>query len=175
MITFQTAQPEHAPHIAALVNSAYRGDSSKVGWTTEADLLDGQRTDDESIKNIILAPKNSIEMAIDSETKEILGLVHLKQEDNQTLYFGMLTVTPLAQSRGIGKLILKHIEDYAAANGFKNIRISVIHLRLELIAYYERRGFKPTGLFEPFPADNPLFGIPKVQDLKLLEFIKILH
>lgn len=175
MITFHTAHPDQAFQIAALVNSAYRGDSSKVGWTTEADLLDGQRTDAESIKNIILEPKNSIIVAIDSETTEILGLVHIKLEENQTLYFGMLTVAPEAQSRGIGKLLLKHIEEYAQIHGLKNIRISVIHLRSELIAYYERRGFKPTGMFEPFPADNPLFGIPKVQDLKLLEFIKILN
>ena len=175
MITFETAKPEQALKISALVNSAYRGDSSKVGWTTEADLLDGQRTDEESIKSIILAADNYIELAIDSETSEILGLVHLKHETHETLYFGMLTVIPEAQSRGLGKQLLQHIENHSRARGFKNIRISVIHLRAELIAYYERRGFKPTGYFEPFPADNPLFGLPKVQDLKLLEFIKILN
>ena len=175
MISFETARPEQALKISDLVNSAYRGDSSKVGWTTEADLLGGQRTDEESIKNIILAEDNSIELAIDSENAQILGLVHLKRESHETLYFGMLTVLPEAQSRGLGKLLIEHIENCARKNKLKNIRISVINYRTELIAYYERRGFKATGLFEPFPADNPLFGIPKVKDIKLLEFIKILN
>ena len=100
MIIFKTAAISDAEQISQLVNSAYRGDSSKKGWTTEADLLDGQRTDRHSIEKIILEPKNNIQLVIEKETNEILGTVHLKEDDDQiTLYFGMLTVKPTLQAR----------------------------------------------------------------------------
>jgi ribosomal protein S18 acetylase RimI-like enzyme len=174
MIIFKTASVSHAGQITQLVNSAYRGDASKAGWTTEADLLDGQRTDVVSIEKIILEPHNFIELAVNEETDELLALVHLKHYDDQTLYFGMLTVNPALQDQGIGKRLLVHIEEYAIKNHFSQLKISVLHLRPELIAYYERRGFKATGNSIPFPEDDPHFGIPKVKDLKLLEFIKAL-
>lgn len=169
---FQTAKIHDAQKISDLVNSAYRGDSSKVGWTTEAHLLDGQRTDKKSIEQLILEPNNFIELVLDQDTKELLALAHLKHDDEETLYFGMLTVRPTTQGLGLGKKLLEHIENYALENHFTQIRISVLHLRPELIAFYERRGFKATGESIPFPENDPLFGIPKVSGLKLLEFIK---
>src|SRR4051794_13241714 len=44
-VMFREAGPADLGAIVALVESAYRGESSRAGWTTEADLLDGQRTD----------------------------------------------------------------------------------------------------------------------------------
>jgi ribosomal protein S18 acetylase RimI-like enzyme len=169
VIYFKTADLSHVTQITDLVNSAYRGDGSKVGWTTEADFLDGQRTDNESIQGIILEPNNSIELAFEEGNSEILGLVHLKVEASSTLYFGMLTVNPNSQSAGVGKKIISHIEAIAKEKHLSKLRISVINLRGELIEFYERRGFKSTGISIPFPAD-PRFGIPKVAGLKLLEF-----
>ena len=171
---FKTATTTNADQISQLVNSAYRGDSSKAGWTTEADLLDGQRTDPTSIEQTILTPNNSIELALDENTNELMGVVHLKHDDDETLYFGMLTVKPNSQAQGLGKKLLEHVETYAQKNNFTRLRISVLHLRPELIAYYERRGFKATGEFIPFPENDPLHGIPKVKGLKLLEFVKSL-
>lgn len=171
MIFFKTATIDHVPSLVELVNSAYRGDSSKAGWTTEADLLDGQRTDCEALAEIIEMPHNQIEMALD-ENGEAVGCVHLKEEGNGILYFGMLTVSPVMQARGLGKEIIKHVEEVAKKENCSSIRISVIPQRKELIAFYERRGFKATGKYEEFPSHDPRFGVPKVHDLKLQEYIK---
>jgi ribosomal protein S18 acetylase RimI-like enzyme len=171
MIRFQTATIQDSEKLAKLVNSAYRGDHSKKGWTTEADLLDGQRTDAESLSASIEAPLNQFELVFEGRSENLLGSVHLIQELPETLYFGMLTVDPTLQGQGFGKILLKHAEDVARGYGFKKLRCTVIPTRKELIDFYKRRGFKETGKFEEFPVDEK-FGIPKVDGLKLQEFIK---
>jgi GNAT superfamily N-acetyltransferase len=170
MISFQTATVQECAQLADLVNSAYRGESSKKGWTTEADLLGGQRTDAESLREIIQAPMNQIEIAFDGG--KIVGSVHLVHEESDTLYFGMLTVAPHIQAKGLGKIILNHVEDVARRYDLKRLRMTVIPSRAELIAFYERRGFKATGKYEPFPEADPRFGLPKVANLSLKEFEK---
>lgn len=170
MIFFKTATIHDIPSLVQLINSAYRGDSSNAGWTTESSLLDGQRTDNESLTQLIEEPFNQIEMAFDGET--LIGCVHIKKENAETLYFGMLTVSPTLQSKGLGKKLIEHVEELARKEKRKRIRISVIQYRKELIAFYERRGFKATGNFEKFPSHDPKFGIPKVDNLELHEFIK---
>lgn len=174
MIRFQTATTYDAKNLSLLVNSAYRGDYSKSGWTSEADLLDGQRTNEESLKEIIETPLNQIELLFEGKSLNILGCVHLIQELPATLYFGMLTIEPLMQAQGFGKILMKHAENVAKGYGFNKIRCTVIPARTELIDFYKRRGFKETGKFEEFPLD-PKFGIPKVSDLRLQEFIKVLE
>ena len=174
MIYFKTATAENAKAIAELVNSAYRGPSSKVGWTTEAELLDGQRTDPESILALINEENNFIELGFQTVTNQLLASVHIKIESDKFLYFGMLTVAPNFQAQGLGKIILNHIETIAKKNHCSTIRLSVIDKRVELIDFYKRRGFVATGNFEPFPENDPKFGIPKITGMKLLEFIKVI-
>ena len=174
MINFKTARINDVEKLAEFVNNAYRGESSKKGWTTEADLLDGQRTDPKSLKDIITTAHHRIEMAFEDE--KLIGCVHLTiEEKTETLFFGMLTVDPHLQGSGVGKKILDHAEAVAHELHLKRIRMHVIHLRTELIAFYERRGFVATGNHEKFPEADPLFGLPKVQGLLLLEFVKELH
>lgn len=170
MINIRTANIQDAEHISLLVNSAYRGDSSKIGWTTEADLLGGQRTDLEKIFEMINDPSAKIELAIENE--KILGCVYILNEESG-LYFGMLTVNPYLQNKGIGKLLLSHLEIVAHEAGHKSIRMTVISERKELIEYYERRGFKRTGKTEPFPENDPRYGLPKTK-LIFHEFAKTL-
>ena len=172
MIQFRTATLNDTHALAKLVNSAYRGDYAKKGWTTEADLLDGQRTDAEALDEIIRTPHNQIELAID-EKQEIIGSVHIRRELPDTLYFGMLTVEPAAQAQGIGKQLLQHIEGIASREHLKQIRMTVLPQREELISFYERRGFNATGRSEEFPVD-PRYGIAKVHGLILMEYIKTL-
>ncbi len=172
MISFKRALISDSEAISVLVNSAYRGESSKLGWTTEADLLDGQRTDPEKIQEMIEEENSFIELVL--ENNEIIGSVHLRLENNQILYFGMLTVNPKLQNKGIGKLLLNQIEVVAKKNKCIKIRMTVIPTRIELILFYERYGFKRSGNFEPFPEGDPRFGIPKVSGLRLDEFEKIL-
>ncbi len=170
MIIFRKAEPKDAPKIAELVNSAYRGESSKLGWTTEADLLGGQRTDPDKILDMILESNSRIEIATDGLS--LIGCVHTKLEP-EALYFGMLTVEPKLQNSGAGKLLLKRVEEIAKEDGKQKIRMTVISVRRELIAYYERRGYRWTGKTEPFPSHDPRFGLPK-QQLIFHEFEKMI-
>lgn len=172
MIEFRTAALQDAKEIAKLVNSAYRGNHSRLGWTTEADYLDGQRTDEDAIKELILTTNNQFELAVEENTKRIVGSIHLKSEFPDTLYFGMLTVEPSIQNQGLGKSLIEHTEKKAKALKLKKIRFTVIPQRHELIAFYERRGYKETGRFEEFPVQDPRYGIPKVLGLVLKEYQK---
>jgi predicted N-acetyltransferase YhbS len=83
-------------------------------------------------------------------------------------------VSPSAQGKRIGRQLLAEIEAVAAARGLKRVVMTVIHLRHELIAYYLRRGYVPTGVIHAFPMQDPRFGLPKVEHIELLEFEKIL-
>lgn len=158
MITFRKANFEDADKLNYLVNSAYRGDSSRSGWTTEADLLGGQRVDPEGIRDMIR--NDRIEIALEGD--EILGCIYIKRVQD-FVYFGMLTVNPALQNKGTGKLLLNHLEKLTKDWGYKKIRMTVINSRKELIAFYERRGFQWTGETEPFPENDPRFGLPKTK------------
>lgn len=167
-INFIRAEARHAEQLVDLINSAYRGESSKLGWTTEADLLDGRRTDLNEIHGLLEDPA-SIFMLCDHGA-ELLGSVHLRREGS-AVHIGMLAVSPPSQRRGIRKQLLQVAEQTAlevwSINRFK---MSVIPHRQELIAFYERRGYQRTGISQPFPS-NPELWTPKVENLTL-EFLE---
>ncbi len=152
------SQLEDIPALVKLVNSAYRGESSKKGWTTEADLLDGSRTDAADLIAVLQSTTDRILKYCDTSNR-IVACVHL-QEQKQKIYLGMLTVSPELQAGGIGKLLLAAAEQYAKDRHAESIMMTVISVRKELIEWYERRGYKRTGETKPFPHD-PRFGIPK--------------
>ena len=145
--------------INQLVNSAYRGESSRRGWTTEADLLDGARVVPEAIISLIEKP-GSVILLFRDDRQEILGCVNL-QEKEGLLYFGMFAVDPQSQGRGIGRELLFAAEDFARSRGIRVIQMTVISVRDELIAWYKKYGFQDTGLREPFPPPHPDSGIPR--------------
>jgi len=149
-----------------LVNSAYRGESSKKGWTTEADLLDGIRTDKRSIQALMQKP-GAIIFSATNKANRMVGCVYLRKEGTQ-LYLGMLTVAPDIQARGIGKQLMLAAEKYGREINCTSITMSVIDARHELIEWYKRKGYRTTGETKPFPAD-PSFGIPN----KPLQFIML--
>jgi ribosomal protein S18 acetylase RimI-like enzyme len=140
------------------VNKSYRGEASKQGWTTEADLLDGIRIDEASLYEIIIQPGNIILKYL-TETNKLAGCVYLHKQENK-LYLGMLTVSADMQTRGIGKALLYASEQNAKEQGCQTIEMTVITVRHELIAWYERHGYTKTGQIRPFPNDTR-FGIPK--------------
>ena len=146
-----------------LVNSAYRGESSKKGWTTEADLLDGIRTSEASLTEMLNRPDAVILLA--EESDEVNGCVYLEKQGG-ALYLGMLTVKPDLQGKGLGAQLMQAAEAHAKTQGCKTIKMTVITSRDALIAYYQRKGFADTGERQPFP-DDPKFGIPK-QPLEFL-------
>lgn len=153
------AERRDAEGLVSLVNSAYRGDDAKKGWTTEADLLGGQRVDVEGMKLLLSAPDSVVFLAEDSDS--FIGCVEVKSTE-KGCYIGMLTVDPTLQNKGVGKVLLQHAEEYAARNGSPRAFMTVIGVREELIAWYERRGYRRTGAQQDFPTHDPRFGIPKV-------------
>lgn len=164
----RVATEKDIPLLDVLVNSAYRGNSSRKGWTTEADLLEGIRTDPEALRNIIQETSSVILLYIGVQDR-MNGCVYLKKQGSQ-LYLGMLTVSPLLQKNGIGKQLLLTAENYAKQSGCRSIVMTVISIRTELINWYQRRGYLPNGKTMPFTADTR-FGIPK-QPLHFIEMEK---
>ncbi|EJL62093.1 GNAT family N-acetyltransferase [Flavobacterium sp. CF136] len=139
------------PALNILINSAYRGESSKKGWTTEADLLEGKRTTEEELIQTIEDPKNTILKF--TENDKIIGSVLLVEKEQQ-LYLGMLTVSPELQNSGIGKKMLAEAENHAKTLGLSSIIMTVISVREELIAWYKRHGYVDTGKREAFPESH---------------------
>lgn len=190
-----TATPADAAELAAHVNAGYRGDSSRAGWTTEADLVGGTRTDPVQLREEMATPGSRFEIMRDAEGK-IVGSVHLVRETSSEVekvrgfsasglvrdaaiippavagcYLGMLTVRPTLQGAGIGKLFLAHAEKVAREWGCARIRMTVIDRRVELLAYYERRGYVRTGAEHPFHFDDPRFGVALLE-LRMVELEK---
>lgn len=161
---------EDIPALNKLVNSAYRGDSSRKGWTTEADLLDGTRTDENAIKSFFDEPETTILKYVDKE--KIIGCVRLEKHGDQ-LYLGMFAVDPRAQNKGIGRQILMEAEVEARKQNCKSIDMTVISEREELIAWYKRNGYVQVGDKIPMVFDNPSGGIPK-RDLYFITLEKFL-
>lgn len=168
-IEFSQAEEHHINELIELINSAYRGEKSKVGWTTEADLLDGQRIDANLLKELMEKEDSTILIAQEEgeEEGEILGCVHIEKHGNK-MYLGMLTVKPALQNEGIGKKLMEETEAFADFWDCTKTQITVISVRNELIAWYEKCGFKKTGETKPFPYGDERFGVPKRKDLEFL-------
>lgn len=159
------ATTDDIPEILLLINSAYRGDASREGWTTEANLIEGEiRTDENDLMQLMKIP-GAVFLKFVNESGKIDGAVFL-QKVNTKLYLGMLSVTPRLQAKGIGKELMKGADIYGSENGCRRIFMRVISLRHELIAWYERKGYYVTGEREAFPAGNQ-FGTP-TQPLEFL-------
>ena len=169
-LAYRDAVGDDIEAIVALVESAYRGDASRAGWTTEADLLDGQRTDPEGVRALIEARDSRIVLA--GNDAVLLASAHLERHGDWA-YFGMFAVRPDLQGGGIGNEVLAACERIARDEwGCREMRMTVISARPELIAWYERRGYRATGETRPFPYGDPRFGLPKRDDLEFIVLAK---
>ena len=165
MLSFRPASTADVAEIVALVESAYRGEASRTGWTTEADLLDGQRTDADAVADMLRQPDSTVLLA-DEDDGQLVGCCRLERRPGGEAYFGMFSVQPVRQGGGVGRQLLAEAErmardDWAATT----MVMTVIAQRAELIAWYERRGYRRTGETEPFPYGNDRYGIPRRPDL----------
>jgi ribosomal protein S18 acetylase RimI-like enzyme len=168
-LTFRLAKTADAPQIVALVNSAYRGESSRAGWTTEAELLDGVRTYDDEIASLISTPRSHILIGLVGE--EIVASMHL-QLVSDAAFLGMFAVRPTGQAAGVGKAMMAEAETVVKREWTaKKILMDVISVRAELIAFYERRGYTRTGKMNDFPVSKDLWT-PKAKDLMLARMEK---
>ncbi len=161
---FIQAHSSQAKEINELVNSAYRGEGSKRGWTTEADLLGGQRTDTNAIQELIDRENSVVLIAENENSGNIEGCVHLEKQDVKC-YLGMLTVKPTLQGKGLGGMLLEEAEAFAQFWDCSDLYMTVIAQRKELVTWYEKRGYRNTGETKPFPYGDERFGVPKVEDL----------
>jgi ribosomal protein S18 acetylase RimI-like enzyme len=163
-LRFRAATAADVPMLVELVTSAYRGDSSRVGWTTEADLLDGNRIDPDVLREDIERPRSRVILA--ERDGRTLACAHVAEEDGAG-YFGMFSVVPGLQGGGIGSVVLAEAERVAREEWrLPAMRMTVIDLRDALIAWYERRGYRRTGIHKPFPYGDARFGIPRRDDLR---------
>lgn len=162
---FRDATRRDADAVVALVQRAYRGEASRAGWTTEADLLAGQRTDVEEVSALIGAPRARIVLAEQGE--RLVGSLRWALDDARSCaQLGMFAVEPELQAGGIGRALLHEVEARVAAVApHAAIRMTVIAQRHALIAWYERRGYARTGERAPFPYGQPRFGLPLRDDL----------
>jgi len=163
-LTFRHATEADIPALVELVTSAYRGEVSRAGWTTEADILDGQRIDAQSIKEGLSHPRSVIVLA--EQNHRLLACCHITDEKGQG-YFGMFAVHPAQQDQGIGKQVMRYAESYVLNHWqLPVLKMSVIDCRSELIAFYQRRGYMRTGIKKPFPYGDERFGIPRRNNLQ---------
>ncbi|WP_426032029.1 GNAT family N-acetyltransferase [Caulobacter sp. DWP3-1-3b2] len=168
---FAPAAETDFPALVALVNSAYRGQGAQAGWTTEAGYIDGQRIDLDSLRQDLAdAPGATLLTLRDAADGPLLGCVWLQPDGDSpgedVWYLGMLTIRPDLQDRKLGAALLAQAEAHAARLGAKRVRMTVVHLRDTLIAWYQRRGYALTGEREPFPVGER-FGTPR----QALEFV----
>lgn len=163
-LEFRHAGAGDIPAVVALVTSAYRGEASRAGWTTEADLLDGARIDAQRVSDDIAREQSLI--LLGEADGRLLACAHVAVEDG-TGYFGMFSVRPDSQGHGIGKRMLDEAERIAREElGVPSMRMTVIDVRDELIDYYARRGYRRTGIHKPFPYGDERFGTPLRDDLR---------
>ena len=167
-IGIRRATLDDVPAVVALVQSAYRGEVSRVGWTTEADLLDGQRTDAEDVRSVIERADSIVLLGERADDGLLVACANVAIEDGAG-YFGMFAVRPELQGSGVGSRILTESERIVRDDWhLAALRMTVIDVRAELIAYYERRGYVRTGERKPFPYGDDRFGIPRRPDLQFV-------
>ncbi|MEU6660280.1 GNAT family N-acetyltransferase [Streptomyces sp. NPDC046821] len=169
-LTFRDATEADADVLVQLIESAYRGDSSRAGWTTEADILEGQRTDPQGVLDVITSPDSRL-LAVEREG-QVVACCQLEHRGDHA-YFGMFAVSPALQGAGLGKVIIAEAERTARETwGVREMHMTVISVREDLIAWYERRGYRRTGKMTPFPYGDERFGIPQRDDLQFELLVK---
>lgn len=199
-LQFRRAAHADVDALVALVESAYRGDASRAGWTTEADLLDGRRTGADDIAAcidrdrslILIGERPPFDRAQDrlrqgsgpastgpGQADELLACAHVAVEHaddgSDAGYFGMFSVSPALQGGGVGKAMLAEAERIARDDWqLTSMRMTVIDIRDELIAFYQRRGYRRTGILKPFPYGDERFGVPRRDDLRFEVLEKVL-
>ncbi|MFF9815564.1 GNAT family N-acetyltransferase [Streptomyces sp. NPDC014006] len=169
-LTFRDATDADVDALVELIESAYRGDASRAGWTTEADILEGQRTDPEGVLEVIKSPDSRL-LTVEQDGA-MVACCQLEHR-GEYAYFGMFAVRPTLQGGGVGKAVIAEAERQARAIwGVTEMHMTVISVRDDLIAWYERRGYRRTGRMTPFPYGDERFGLPQRDDLQFELLVK---
>ncbi|KAG6359961.1 hypothetical protein INS49_011015 [Diaporthe citri] len=178
-LTFRKATPADVPALLALVKSAYRGEDSRQGWTTEADLVADERIDEPGLLAKITATGGAVLLATtattsgpDTAAETLLACCEVLRHPapSDLSYFGLFAVSPRLQNGGIGRRMLAEAERYARHDmGAARMEMTVVWLRDELIAWYVRRGYVVVeGEKRPFPYESLVNGKALRDDLYFL-------
>lgn len=152
ILTIRPATPADLVHLHPVIERAYRGDSARGGWTHEADILEGQRTSLDDLAEILTRPAERLLVA--EEDGRVIGCVQVTDRGDGLAYLGLLCIEPTLQAAGLGRQLIAEAESCAARLfRAKTMEMTVIDSRAELIAYYERRGYRLTGEGRPFPIE----------------------
>jgi ribosomal protein S18 acetylase RimI-like enzyme len=175
-LIYRYAGPSDVPSVVGLVESAYRGGESLSGWTSEAGLIEGQRTDVATVSTLIKEPGAHVLMAEEAGVLQVCCELREPDAPGGTAYFGMFAVRPALQAGGYGRIVLAEAERIARDEfGAAIMEMTVIRQREALIAWYERRGYERTGETKPFPYGDESVGRPKVSDLEFVTLTKPLR
>lgn len=166
MPVIRRASPADVAAVAAVVNRAYR---TEGGWTTESHLLTAPRIGVDSVAAIIAEPASALVVATDGD--DVIGCCQVDRHDTHA-YFGMFAVDPSRQGFGAGKALLAAAEEHARASGIAEMRMTVVAQRDELVQWYVRRGYAPSGRTNDFPADHAGSALVAVEELAMIELVK---
>ena len=158
MIRLELATEADHPEVIALTNRAYREAAGQTGWKVES-LVAGQRIDESLLLEDLAQPGAVLLIGRDEDGGRV-GHVRLDAGERAGWYLSMLTVDPARQDGGLGGALLAASEAYAKVRGAQWMQMSVLHPRVELIAWYGRRGYRVTGETKPFPYGDDRFGKP---------------
>ena len=166
-VTIRLATRDDLPRLHPVIERAYRGDSARAGWTHEADLLEGTRTDLASLEALVANPNERLLMASNGDVP--IGCVQIRDRGDGLSYLGLLCIEPTLQAGGLGKWLIEAAEKIAHEMfGASAMEMTVIENRAELIAYYERRGYVRTSERRDFPiaVTPPLYMTVLVKSLR---------
>lgn len=167
-VSFRRANDADVPALLQLIHAAYR-EPNQPGWTSEAELLGGQRIDAEMLGELLGSPDVEVIVGVDVDVERIVACGALRTLDGgDRASFGMFAVAPDRQGGGIGRSLLHHVESTARAGGVMQIQLQVIGIRRPLLDWYGRLGYRPTGATLPFPYGDERFGLPKRDDLEFV-------
>ncbi|MGI4834610.1 MAG: GNAT family N-acetyltransferase [Janthinobacterium lividum] len=150
LLITRPARPTDVPGLVVLINRAYRGPARR-GWTTEADLFDGSRTDEANLRALLRAPYTRL-WCCHEPALGLVGCVCLTRPPGEVMHVSLLAVAPEEQTLGVGRYLLLHADLQARHLRCTRLRMSVLAERPDLLEWYARRGYQPTGAIEPFPA-----------------------
>jgi GNAT superfamily N-acetyltransferase len=166
ILPLRAATDDDVGAVVALVQAAYRGDAASARWTTEAELVRGQRVD-AAMLHEALADHHTVVLVHEGEAGALDACCELRSIGGGVVELGMFAVDPAAQGAQLGRAVLEAAERHAArALDARRIVLSVIDVRHELIEWYERRGYRRTGVHRRFPYGDERYGTPVRDDLR---------